>query len=108
MTRVQEPDKDDWGKLKHILKYLNGTQYFKLTLSAGMVKFTIHCYVDVLHQIHMDCRGQTGSLVAFGKGVIASSSNKMKCNTECSTDTELVLLGDKFSDIVWMRYLVEC
>jgi len=24
-TRVQAPDKDDWGKLKRVLKYLNGT-----------------------------------------------------------------------------------
>jgi hypothetical protein len=26
-TRVKEPDKDDWGKLKGILKYLNGTRF---------------------------------------------------------------------------------
>jgi hypothetical protein len=32
--RVQEPDEDDWGKLKRVLKYLNGMRYLKLTLSA--------------------------------------------------------------------------
>jgi len=26
-TRVKSPDKDDWGKLKRVLKYLNGTKY---------------------------------------------------------------------------------
>jgi len=26
-TRVQAPDADDWGKLKRVLKYLNGTRY---------------------------------------------------------------------------------
>jgi hypothetical protein len=106
--RVQEPDKDDWGKLKHILKYLNGSGYLKLTLSMDQLKFTVHWYVDGLHQIHKDFRGQTGSLVTFGKRVIASSFNKMKCNTKSSTETELVLLVDKLSNIVWMQYFIEC
>jgi hypothetical protein len=55
-TRVKEPDKDDWGKLKRMLKYLNGTKYFKLKLSVenlGILKW----YVDRLHNVHMDCRG---------------------------------------------------
>ena len=29
-TRVKTPNKDDWGKLKRVLKYLNGTKYLKL------------------------------------------------------------------------------
>ncbi len=33
-TRVKSPDKDDWGKLKHVLKYLNRTKYLKLKLSV--------------------------------------------------------------------------
>jgi hypothetical protein len=41
-TPVKEPDEDDWGKLKHILNYLNGTRYLKLTLSADQLNFTVH------------------------------------------------------------------
>ncbi len=33
-TRVKDPDKDDWGKLKQVLKYLNRTKHLKLTLEA--------------------------------------------------------------------------
>ena len=33
-TRVRSPDEDDWGKLKRILKYLNGTRYLKLRLTV--------------------------------------------------------------------------
>jgi hypothetical protein len=32
-TRVTSPDEDDWGKLKRVLKYLNGTKYLKLSIS---------------------------------------------------------------------------
>jgi hypothetical protein len=66
-TRVQAPDKDDWGKLKQILKYLNGTRHLKLTLCADQMKFVVHWYVDGPHQVHDDCRGQTGSLVTLAK-----------------------------------------
>jgi hypothetical protein len=40
-TRVKSPDEDDWGKLKRVLKYLNGTRYLKLKLSVdnlGLLK----------------------------------------------------------------------
>ncbi len=32
--RVKSPDEDDWGKLKRVLKYLNGTKYLKLRLTV--------------------------------------------------------------------------
>ncbi len=31
-TCVKHPDEDDWGKLKCVLMYLNGTKFLKLTL----------------------------------------------------------------------------
>jgi hypothetical protein len=33
-THVKHPDEDNWGKLRCVLKYLNGTRYLVLTLSA--------------------------------------------------------------------------
>ena len=61
-TWVKVPDQDDWGKLVRVLKYLNGTRYTKLILSADKMKFTVHWYVDGSHQVHKDCRGQIGCL----------------------------------------------
>ncbi len=107
-TRVKDPDEDDWGKLKQVLKYLNGTKHLKLTLEADQLKFDVHWYVDGSHQIHEDCRGQSGCLVTLGKGAVLSSSTKMKCNTKSSTETELISFVDKLPDIVWMRYFIEC
>ncbi len=72
------------------------------------MNFVIHWYIDGSHQIHEDCRGQTGSLVTFGAGAVSSSSNKQKCNTKSLTKTELIALHDKLSDLIWMRYFVEC
>ncbi len=55
-TWVKTPDQDDWGKLVWVMKYLNGTRYMKLILSADEMKFTIHWYVDGSHLVHRDCR----------------------------------------------------
>jgi hypothetical protein len=60
-TRVRSPDEDDWGKLKRILKYLNGTRYLKLRLtveSLGVLKW----YVDGSHNVHSDMRGHGGAV----------------------------------------------
>jgi hypothetical protein len=54
-TQVQALNEDDWEKLKRVLKYLKGTQYLKLTLSADAMNFAIHWYIDGSHQIHKDC-----------------------------------------------------
>jgi hypothetical protein len=66
-TRVKSPDKDDWGKLKRVLKYLNKTKNLKLKLKAddlGILKW----YVDGLHNVHWDCRGHEGALLHMGQG----------------------------------------
>ncbi len=107
-TRVKDPDKDDWAKMKKVLKYLNSAKHLKLTLEADLLKFAVHWYIDGSQQIHKDCRGQTGCLVILGKGAVSSSSTKMKCNTKSSTETGLISFADKLTDIVWMRYFIEC
>jgi hypothetical protein len=47
-------DEDDWGKLKRVLKYLNGTRRLKLTLSAKSLSI-LQWYVDASHQTHDNC-----------------------------------------------------
>ncbi len=64
-----------------VLRYLNGTKHLKLILSEDAINFVIHWYIDALHQVHEDCRGQIGCLMTLGKGAVVSSSKKMKCNT---------------------------
>ena len=44
----------------------------------------------------------------MGKGAAISSSNIMKCNTQSSTETELISVHDKLPDIIWTRYFAEC
>jgi hypothetical protein len=69
-TGVKNPDKDDWGKLKQVLKYLNGTRDIKLTISVndlGILKL----YVDGSHNVHWDCKGNGGAMFTLGEGEVS-------------------------------------
>jgi hypothetical protein len=51
MTRVQAPNKDDWNKLVHLMKYLRGMRMLPLILSAngtGILKW----WVDAAFAVH--------------------------------------------------------
>ena len=82
-TPVKNPDEDSWGKLKRVLKYLNGTKYLKLNLSVdnlGVLKW----FVDGSHNVHWDCKGHGGAMFTMGKGATSSYSQKVKLNTRSS------------------------
>jgi len=79
-----------------------------LILGTDAINFTAHWYVDGLHQTHKDCRGQIVCLMMMGKGAAISSLNIMKCNTQSSTETELISVHDKLPDITWTRYFTKC
>jgi len=88
-TRVKSPDEDDWGKLKRVLKYLNGTKYLKLRLTVDNLS-VLKWYVDGSHNVHWDCKGHGGAVFSLGRGATSSYSRKVKLNTRSSTETELV------------------
>ena len=52
-TRVVEPDKDYWKKLKRVLQYLRGTIDLVLTLGADDITI-MKSWADVSYVIHSD------------------------------------------------------
>jgi hypothetical protein len=105
-TRVKSPDKDDWGKLKQVLKYLNGTKYLKLKLTKdnlGVLKW----YVDGSHNAHWDCRGHGGAVFTLGRGATWSYSRKLKLNTRSSTETEIVTADMFMPEMLWSLHFIQ-
>ena len=63
--RVRAPDKQDWAKLTHLIKYICGTLELPLILSAdgsGIIKW----WVDASFAVHPNMRGHTGGGVSLG------------------------------------------
>ena len=105
-TQVKSPDKDDWGKLKRVLKYLNGTKNLKLNLSVdnlGVLKW----FVDGSHNVHWDCKGHRGAMFTMGKGATLSYSRKLKLNMRSLTETELVAADMYTPEMLWTLYFTE-
>ena len=72
-TQMKTPDKDDWGMLKRVLKYLNGTKFLKLKISVEDLG-TLKWYVDGSHNTHWDCKGHGEAMFTMGKGATSSYS----------------------------------
>jgi hypothetical protein len=105
-TRVKSPDKDDWGRLKLVLKYLNRTMHLKLRLSVddlGLLKWS----VDTSHNTHWDCRGHSGAMFTMGKGAAMSYSRKVKLNLRNLTNTELLTSDMYMPEMLWLLYFIQ-
>ena len=106
MTRTQAPNKDDWEKLAHLMRYIRGTKDLPLTLSAngdGVLRWMI----DGSHGVHPNLRGHTGGGLTMGRGYPIAQSGKQKLNTRSSTESELVGVDDLMPEVLWSRLFLE-
>jgi hypothetical protein len=73
--RVCEPDKDDWSKLVHLMRYIRGTRTMLLILSAnGSV--ILKWWVGASFAVHPNMRGHSGGGLSLGHGFPIMSSTK--------------------------------
>jgi hypothetical protein len=92
-TRVRAPDKDDWNKLVHFMRYIRGTRTMPLILSAN-VSGIMKWWVDASFAVHPIMRGHSGGGLSLGWEFSKVSSTKQKLNTRSSTETEIVGADD--------------
>ena len=106
MTRVKEPDEDDWGKLRHGLMYLKGTLYLKRHMRADSLSM-IRWWVDASYGVHWDCKGHTGEMLSMGNSALVNIARKHKLNTGSLTKAELVSIADVLGMMMWYKYFME-
>ena len=103
---MKNPDEDNWGKLKRVLKYLNGTRYLKLKLSVDSLTM-LKWYVDGSHNVHWDCKGHGGAMFTLGKGATSSYSRKVKLASRSLTETELITADMYMPEMLWSLYFTQ-
>jgi hypothetical protein len=99
---VQGPDKDDWRKLVHLMRYLRGTTKLPHALSAdgiGILKW----WADGSFAVHSNMRGHTGASLTMGRGFPISNWTMQKLNTRSSIESELVGVDNMMPSILWTR-----
>jgi hypothetical protein len=102
--RVQVPNKDDWSKLVHLMKYLRGTRMLPLILSANRTSI-LKWWVDAAFSVHPNIQGGGG--LSLGRGFPIMSLTKQKLNTQSSMESEIVGADDFMLVICWTQYLME-
>ena len=65
VTKVKAQDKDSWGGVKRVMKYIKGTLGVKLTLRSDSL-YMIKWWVDVSFSTHNDFQGYTGGMMSLG------------------------------------------
>ena len=68
-SRVNAPDENDLGKVRSL--------YLKLRLAVESMANTMW-QVDIPYGVHCDCKGQTGTGMALGKGELTSFQGNRK------------------------------
>ena len=87
-------------KLLRFLSYLKCTIYYVLTLGSDN-KQTIYWYLDADFSVHAAIKIHTGSVFSLVKGIIVAFSTKQKVNAIILTNSELIGVDDRISNILW-------
>ncbi len=101
-TRVKAPTKEDWAKLKKMMRFLKSTADDVLYLEADNMR-SFKWHLDAAFAVHNDFKSHTGATMTMGKGVVQSVSTKQKINTKSSTESELVSFDDIISKCLWTK-----
>ena len=92
-TRISAPTQDDKKKLIKLLKYLNHTKHFFITLDANDL-LNMSISIDASFGVHADRKSHSGVVVAIGGGGIICKSSKQKIVSKSSTEAEILAVSD--------------
>lgn len=114
--RCTKANKDDWGKLIHLLQYFNGTKEYGLLLKPGKSLRLYHFADSALGNddyqstsgISSYC-GDSGLRTHNGGGPVFCGTRRQKYRSTNSAHAELGCLSDFLPYMIWSRnFLIEC
>ena len=101
-TLVKKSDKNDWVKLKRVLKYLKGERKLNLSLIIGDTS-VVKLWVDGFYAVYKDCQGHTGSMMSLVKIVMSILSTNPKINWKIYTEDDLIGVYKDIEKLLWSR-----
>ena len=78
---MKKPDKDNWEKLAHMIKYLNFTEKLPLILSADDSD-NIYWYADSAFGVHADMKSHKGAGLTLGRGFAICDKHLIRSEVE--------------------------
>ena len=100
-TRVRNPNKDDWKKMKRCITFLKQTKNDPRIIGCQNLK-ELFTWVDASFAVHPNMRSHTGGVMSMGRGMIHCRSSKQKLNTKSTTESELVGTSEYVPFNIWI------
>ena len=95
---VRSPTEEDWEKLTHLLRYINGTKEIGMCIEVQSGPICVNTSIDSSHGCHTNMRGQGAGVLSLSRdgtgGTIHCESYKLALNTKSTAETELVTMSD--------------
>jgi len=104
--RVHAPTQADLTKLYRVLGYIKTVVNNVLTFDASCFHDP-KVYIDASYATNPDAKSQTGCCIYFGRGAIMCSSSKQSIVTKSSSESELVGLSDRGSEVIGFIHFLE-
>ncbi len=104
-TRVNDPDLDDWTKLKRLVLYLRDSKEEFLRLASD--DKGVRWHVDAAFAVHVDFKSHTGGSMTVGRGAALVKSSKQKINSKSSTEAEIIAVDDVLPQLLWTRLFLQ-
>ena len=116
MARISRPDilftvcylatKSSCATIKNLLDAKRVLRYLKGTINLALIyvgsAYGVCICADASHGLYPDGKGQHSTVIKIGNTVVVRSTNKMKCITLSSSESEIVGAADAAT---WVRWL---
>ena len=106
MTRIHEPNREDWHKFMRMMCWLKTTQNDVRTVGADDLLHML-TMTDSAHAVHNDMKGYTGQIITMGTGVLDQKASKQTMNTRSSTECEHVGTSEGLPKNIYFEMFIE-
>ncbi|KAJ0590748.1 putative RNA-directed DNA polymerase [Helianthus annuus] len=105
-VHMHAPTVDDWNALKRVIRYLQGTSSYGLTLSPCSL-VSLRAYTDADWAGCPDTRRSTsGYCVYMGPNLLSWSSKRQSTVSRSSAEAEYRAVANVVAEICWLRNLL--
>lgn len=103
------PSREDWLKVKRILRYIKGTKTFGIHYKAQHFPGVIEAFSDADHGGDHDTgRSTTGVVCRYFGGAISWLSQRQTSVAISTTEAELVAASEGARELVWLVWRGNC
>ena len=102
------PTQAHWEAVKRIFSYLNGTASHGIVFGSSDSRNELVAYTDADFASNLDDRrSTTGIVLLLNGGPVSWKSQRQKCVSLSTTESEYVAAATASKEVVWMRRLLQ-